>query len=68
MPPTNDEINAGFDAAIPELHSLVKQFVPWIMQSQAEQILASTEGRRDVVNIVTKVLAAAEKVRQAAQK
>ncbi len=61
--PSNDEINAGFDAAMPDLHQLIRQFVPFMFQSQAEKVLGSTEGRKDVVALISKVLTAAEGAR-----
>ena len=61
--PSNDEINAAFDAVQPDLRVLVDQFVPSFMQNTVLQDLASQQGRQDVVNIIRKALLAAEGVR-----
>jgi hypothetical protein len=61
--PSNDEINAAFDAIQPYIRQLVVQFVPGMFEGQALQALASQEGRRDIVNGLTKALTAAEGVR-----
>jgi hypothetical protein len=61
--PTNDEINAGFDALEPDLEKVVQQFVPAFFQGSALQSLRSHEGRATVVDGVRRVLVAAEAVR-----
>jgi len=60
---SDDEVNAAFVAVQPDLHNLVIQFVPYFMQGQALQTLASHEGRADVVKIIEDALEAAEAVR-----
>ncbi len=61
--PTDDEINAGFNALEPDLEKVVQQFVPAFFQGQAMQSLRSHQGRVTVVDGVRRVLVAAEKVR-----
>ena len=61
--PSNDEINAAFDAIQPYIRQLVIQFVPGLFEGQALHALASQEGRQDIVNGLTKALTAAEGVR-----
>jgi hypothetical protein len=61
--PSNDEVNAAFDAAQPDLHAMVKQFVPFMFEGQAEQALSSQDGRQRMVIIARKMLTAAEGVR-----
>ena len=63
MPPTNDEINAGFDALEPDLEKVVSQFVPSFFQGSAMQTLRGPQGRAVVVDGVRRVLLAAEAVR-----
>ena len=63
MPPSDDEINAAFDAIEPDLHNLVRQFVPGFFQSQAMAALDSKAGVQDVVTGLRKALTAAERVR-----
>jgi hypothetical protein len=61
--PTNDEINAGFDALEPDLEKVVSQFVPSFFQGSAMQTLRGPQGRAVVVDGVRRVLIAAEGVR-----
>jgi hypothetical protein len=64
--PSNDEINAAFDALQIDLRQLVADFVPAFFQGQASQALNSQQGRVLVVDGIRKALTAAEKVRAAA--
>ena len=61
--PSNDEVNAAFDAIQPYIRQLVVQFVPGLFEGQALQVLASQQGRQDIVTGLTKALSAAEGVR-----
>jgi hypothetical protein len=65
--PSDNEINAAFDAVQPGLQTLIKQFVPFMFEEQAFQALASHQGRQDTVNIIRTALLAAEQVRAEAK-
>ena len=66
--PTNDELNAGFDALIKTVHNIINQmvpqFVPGFMQGQATQeinaYLATREGRLLVLGGVRDVITAVD--------
>jgi hypothetical protein len=61
--PTNDEINACFDYAEPQLHDMAKQFVPFMFQGAAQQALDSKDGKQRAVNLIRGILKTAEIVR-----
>lgn len=65
--PSNDEINAAFDAVQPELRALVAQ-LPGFEQGTASNAMNSPNGRQEQVRILRLALTAAEAVRNKPQK
>ena len=63
---TEAERNAAFYAVYADLQKLIQQWVPAMMQDQANEKLQSVEGRTMLVNAVIDAYNAAEKVREAA--
>ncbi len=70
MPPSTDELNAGFDALQGVARNVVAQLIPHIpfmfrdtAQTKADEYLRSPEGRAAVLDGTKKILVAAEKAR-----